>query len=220
MPAKKTAKAGKTEVSVLAPETGRETLKSKRNKKIGVAVVIVLLAALLLWKFRTLFIVAVVNGRPVTRFELESKIMARYGKQTLEEIISERLVTEKARMDKVVVSAADIDSKIADLTKLLAGRGTLEEAMAQQGITIEELRRQIYLQSLVEKIAEPLIKIEDKELSDYITQNKAYMMATEEAALKQEAMAVIKRQKASEVFQKIFADLKSSAKIINFLNAN
>ncbi len=177
----------------------------------------VIVLAILLWKFKTLFVVAIVNGRPVTRYELEQKLMGRYGKQTLDEIVSERLVTEKAQEDKVMVTANNIEAKIADLTKMLAGRTSLEAALEQQGMTMEEFRRQVYLQALVEKIAEPQVKIDDKEIADYIEQNQGFMTATEEGAIREEAVTALKRQKTSEIFAKIFADLKAKAKVINLL---
>jgi len=217
MPVKKAVNKVKkvaVETAPIVPET--EIPTSKPNKLIIIVLALVVLG-LLAWKFKTLFVVAIVNGRPVTRYELEQKLMGRYGKQTLDEIVSERLVTEKAQGDKVVVSATEIDLKIADLTKMLAGRTSLEEALAQQGLTMEEFRRQVYLQALVEKLAEPQIKIEDKEVADYLEQNRSFMTATEEGALKEEAIAALKRQKTTEVFSKIFADLKANAKVINLL---
>ncbi|MEK7127504.1 MAG: hypothetical protein AAB838_02130, partial [Patescibacteria group bacterium] len=130
---------------------------------------------------------------------------------------NERLVTEKAEQDKIVVTGTDVDNKVADLSKMLAGQTTLDAALAQQGLTMEEFRRQVYLQALVEKIAEPTVQISDQEVTDYIAQNKTYLTATEEGAIKQEATIALRRQKISEVFGKIFADLKAKAKIINLL---
>ena len=218
MPVKSaTKKAVVNQNPVPAVQEATRGTSPKRSNKIMIITLAVIVLAILLWKFKTLFVVAIVNGRPVTRYELEQKLMGRYGKQTLDEIVSERLVTEKAQEDKVMVTANNIEAKIADLTKMLAGRTSLEAALEQQGMTMEEFRRQVYLQALVEKIAEPQVKIDDKEIADYIEQNQGFMTATEEGAIREEAVTALKRQKTSEIFAKIFADLKAKAKVINLL---
>lgn len=193
------------------------SVTNPKIKFITIGLLALIVLAALVWKFKTLFVVAMVNNRPVTRYELENKIMSRYGKQTLDEIINERLVMEKAENEKVSVTPSEIDAKVADLTKMLAGQTTLEAALSQQGLTMEEFRRQIYLQTLVEKISEPQIKIGDQEIDEYIAQNKTYLTATEEGAIRREATTALKRQKISEIFGKIFEDLKTKAKVLNFL---
>lgn len=217
MPVKKSkVKSQKAKVVEETPVI-ETSVTNPKIKFITIGLLVLIVLAALVWKFKTLFVVAVVNNRPVTRYELEGKLMSRYGKQTLDEIVNERLVTEKAEQEKVVVTTADVDTKVAELTKMLAGQTTLEAALTQQGLTMEEFRRQIYLQSLVEKIAEPQVQINDQEINDYIAQNKTYLTATEEGAIRQEATTALKRQKISEVFGKIFEDLKAKAKVLNFL---
>ncbi len=214
MPVRKAVKIKKDEVM----ETPKPMAAiSNKPKLIIFAVLAVAILALLVWKFRTLFVVAMVNNKPITRYEFENLLMSRYGKQTLDELINERLVREKAEKDHVIVANSEVDAKIADLTKMLAGQTTLEAALAQQGMTMDEFRNQIYLQTLVEKIAAPQVSVTDKEIQDYITQNKTTLTATDEAGMIKEAGDTLRRQKTSQIFNTIFTDLKSQAKILKFL---
>ncbi|MEK7127503.1 MAG: hypothetical protein AAB838_02125, partial [Patescibacteria group bacterium] len=61
-----------------------ETPTNPKIRFITIGLLVLIILAALVWKFKTLFVVAMVNGRPVTRMELEGKIMSRYGKQTLD----------------------------------------------------------------------------------------------------------------------------------------
>ena len=115
----------------------------------------VIVLAILLWKFKTLFVVAIVNGRPVTRYELEQKLMGRYGKQTLDEIVSERLVTEKAQLSlaasderKVKLHVEFAERRVKEVKKIVESDTADKDAKVQVAIDsfkneMNELNNQI-----------------------------------------------------------------------------
>ena len=55
-----------------------------------------------------LVVAGMVNGKPIFRWELNKTLVSRFGKQTLEGIISERLIADAAKKSGVVVTKEDV----------------------------------------------------------------------------------------------------------------
>ncbi|MEK7565641.1 MAG: hypothetical protein AAB506_01180 [Patescibacteria group bacterium] len=179
--------------------------------------VIVVLVVLLGWKNKGLFIVAMVNGRPITRLELESRMVDRYGQSSLEELVNERIVRDAAAKKGVKVIAPEIDVKEQEIRKRLGDQVNLEQALAQQKITLADFRKQMELQVVVEKLVADQIIITDAEVAEYISKNKIVLTATDEAQMKEETRSILFQQKVNEAFGKLFSDLKSQTPVLKFL---
>ncbi len=181
---------------------------------IGV-VVLVLLGVLLLNK--SWWLAAMVNGKPVFRWDLNKTMTARFGQQTLEGIISEQLIADEAKKQGVNVSQKEIDAKVAEIVKGLGEGVSIDDLLKYQGMTKPDFEKQLRMQMMVERILGKDVTVSDLEVSDFIASNSATMSATDEAAMKEEARTAVKSQKVSEKLQQWFADLKAKAKILRFL---
>lgn len=179
--------------------------------------VLALAAALLLWQNKSLFVVAIVNGRPVPRMDLERRLIGRFADQTLEELVGETLIRQEAGKKGIRVAPAEVDAKVSEIEKTLEGKVSLADALSQQGMTMDDLKRQLELQLLMEKLNADKLTISDGEVDEYLEKNKETLIATEAAAKREEARNALLSQKRSEVLQQFFTDLRSSAKIIKFL---
>lgn len=178
---------------------------------------VLLLVAVVVLKNKNWVIVASVNGQPITRWQMDSRLVSMYGAQTLDQMVNEMLLRQAAAKKGITVSQADIDSKIADVEKSLAGKISLRDALARQGLSMQEFRQQVELQLLFEKITADQVQVSDQEIADYITKNRNTLTATDDAGLKEEAKTTLQSQKKNEVFNKYFSDLRNSAKINKYL---
>lgn len=178
------------------------------------ALTIILLFALALSKGYIL--VALVNNRPIFRFQLNQTMMARFGKQTLEGMISEQLIAEEAKKSGITITQAEIDKQEEEILKSFGGKVTLEELLKFQGTTKEEFDNQIRLQIMVNKLLEKGITVTDEEIVAYQEANKAIMVSSDEASLKEEARKALVEQKINEKIQPWFTELKNKAKIFKF----
>ncbi len=210
-------KTRKTVEEVVAPVEIPKTWKKFWNYWILAGLVVVVLAGVFVWKNKGLFIVAMVNGRPITRLELEGRMADRYGQSVLEELINEKVVKDAAGQRKIAVIAPEIDAKIAEIKKRLGEQVNLEQALAQQKMTMADLRKQMELQVLVEKLVATEAAVTDTEVAEYIVKNKVMLVATEEAQMKEEARTALHQQKVNEAFGKLFSDLKTKTPVIKFL---
>ncbi len=168
------------------------------------------------WTNKGLFIAGTVNNQPIWRFQLENKMLSRYGDQTMEELVNERLIGGEAAKRNIVISAAEVDTKIAEIEKTLDGKISLTEALSQQGMTLAEFKEQVKLQLIVEKMTADVNEVSDEEIAAYLEQNKELLIATDEATLRANAKDTILRDKKNNAFRKIFDNLKGQAKVMKF----
>lgn len=227
MPGKKDIKVHKATDSstggfVSSPQASRAPsagLLSKllANTKLLYLFVLFLALGVLLLTNKSLLIAAIVNGNPVWSWQLNKVMTSRFGKQTLEGIISEQLIADEARRSGVIVNQQDIDAKQADIVKSLGGNVNIEDLLKYQGMTKTDFDDQIRLQLTVQKILGKDVTIAESDIDSFIASNGAQLVATEEAAMRVEARQAIIDQKVGEKLQPWFLELKEKAKILRFI---
>lgn len=195
------------------PTSGNKIL-SPRN----IIITAVLILALLAWRFKGSFIAATVNGQPVSRFELNDLLTRRFGQQTLDNLISERLILAAVRQKGIFITNSEIDGKVKEVEEKLKGKATLDEALAAQGLTMPMFRRQLEIQLSIEKLFDKEATVSSEEIDNYYEKNSSlYKNATDTAAVKDEIKSILKQQKVNDSFEKWFAEIRKNAKINKYL---
>jgi parvulin-like peptidyl-prolyl isomerase len=196
-----------------------EAIQPKRRfpiVKVAIIVIVIGLVAIFVSN-KGLLVAAVVNGKPIYRWQLNSVMTSRYGQQTLDSMVSQRLVDEEAKKAGITVTQAEIAKKESDLVVSLGGNVSLDDVLAYQGMTKPDFEDQIRLQLTVEKLLGKDITITDAQITDYIATNSSTLTATDEAGLKEEAKQAIFSQELNSKLQTWFADVKAKASILRFL---
>lgn len=187
--------------------------------KLGKIVLILLVIASLAFQFKGLFLVGMVNGRPISRLSFDRLLEKQAGSQILESEITKLLITQEGAKQKVVISPNDLDDKIAEIEKQVESQGSkLDDLLQAQGQTRDELKEQLKLQIVIEKILGKDITIEEKEIADYFDTNKATF--AKDATLESSKADIEKdlfQQKLSEKFTPWLTDLRAKAKILYFV---
>lgn len=202
-------------------KSGYVNLKFKKPKPlviaIGIAVVLIIVA---LFFTKGIFVVATVNGSPISRLSVIKELEKQGGKQALEAIIDKKLIETELNKKGVIASKEEIDAEIEKIKAQVASQGgTLEAALVQQGLTEEKLREQITIQKKLEKLLADKVTITDAEIDTYIKDSKA----TPPKDVKMEDFRKqigdqLKQQKFQQEAQKWVADLTASAKIKYYVN--
>lgn len=200
----------------VSPSSGFVAKLFENTKLLYLIVLVLALGALLLTN-KSLLVSAVVNGKPIWSWQLNKTMSSRFGKQTLEGMISESLIADEARKSGVVVAQSDIDAKQAEVLKSLGGNVKLDDLLKYQGMTKSDFDNQIRLQLTVQKILGKDMVISDTDVDNFIASNAAQLVATEEAMMRTEARQAIMDQKIGEKLQPWFLELKQKAKILRFL---
>jgi len=177
-----------------------------------------LILGLLVWRFKGYFIVATVNGQPISRWELTDQLIRRFGQQTLDNIINERLILAAARQKGVFVTSPEIDARVKQIEENLKGQTTLSEALAVQGLSENMFRRQIEIQVSIEKLFDKDASVSATEIDQYIKDNAAiYKSSTEPAKIREEVTQNLKQQKVGQLFDEWFTQTRKSANVKKFL---
>ena len=196
-----------------------DSTKPKRRfpiAKIALIVVVLGLVAIFVSN-KGLLVAAVVNGKPIFRWQLNSVMTSRYGQQTLDSMVSQMLVDEEAKKAGISVTQTDIAKKESDLVASLGTGVSLDDVLQYQGMTKADFEDQIRLQLTVEKLLGKDITVTDADITSYIATNASTLTATDEAGLKEEARQAIFSQKLNDKLQTWFADVKAKASILRFL---
>lgn len=209
----------KTESLMTNPDAyGQKEFFKTRNKRWLMAIVMLLLVAAGAYAFRMGYlVVATVNGKPIYRWEFTNMMASRFGTQTLESMITERLITDAATKDGINLTKEDVDAKVNEIVGTLGPNVNLDDLLKYQGMTKADFEEQIRLQLTVERILGKDVASTDEEIDAFLTDNKATIAATEPAAMRQEARETLQSQKISEKIQPWLTDLKEKAKIVKFL---
>ncbi|PJC28453.1 hypothetical protein CO054_00110 [Candidatus Shapirobacteria bacterium CG_4_9_14_0_2_um_filter_39_11] len=188
------------------------------KKRIWAIFLIIILLAVGVYFFRSLFIVATVNGQPIWRLTLIRELEKQSGKEALDTLISKTLVLQEAKKQNAAVSGEEIDQEIKKLEENFSKQGQdLNQLLSTQGISREELMEEVRFQKIVEKIVGKDINVTDQEVSNYLKQNENLLPKdsnTEE--LKSTVKRRLEQQKMNEKIQSWIESLQDSAKIIYF----
>ncbi len=230
-PARKTIVRSRTQSEEM-PENTTSPRSNRKSLKVSRRNIIILLAGILvlglLYYFKSAFIVATVNGAPVSRLtyikEMENQIGQpgmKSGTQALNTVVTKTLILQEAKKKNVEISDQEINEELKKVEQSLAGSGqTLDQALAAEGLTKEDYMEQVKFQKLVEKMAAGNTTVSEKEIEEYMTQNAESLPptteASEAAALKEQVKSQLQQQKSGEKIQAWLQSLEKNAKITYF----
>jgi hypothetical protein len=196
--------------------SGSKSLTKSKLIFIPLAIIV----ALLLFRFKGIFVAATVNGQPISRLEVVKQLEKEGGKSVLDTIVTNNLILQEAKKEKVTASSKEISDQITQITNNLKSQGEdLDTALSQQGMTKQDLNDQVKLQILVQKMAGKGITVSDQEAQDYFNQNKtSYPKNTKFDSVKDEIKTTLQQQKLNSGITTWITNLKSKAKINHFVS--
>lgn len=202
-------------LSVIESSKPKGLIKSK----LFIPLIIIVLAIVLFFT-KGLFIAALVNGEPISRFTIIQELEKRNGKNALSALVNESLVFQEANKKNVEISQKEIEDSAKQIEDSLKKQGqNLDSALLAQGLTRKDFENQLKLRKIVEKLLANDIKVTDKEVNDYIEKNKATMpTGMKEGEIKTGVRQQLEQQKFSIKSQELIGKLEKNAKINYFVN--
>ncbi|MFJ8268084.1 peptidylprolyl isomerase [Peribacillus asahii] len=178
----------------------------KKNAKLAVWLVgAVVIAALIVVAMITSAAknetVATVDGNKITKEELYDELVASYGTDTLNTLITNKVVELEAKKQNVTVSDEDIQKELDVLTEQYGDEETLKSQLEASGSSMDDLKDDIVQYLQTRKLIEPSIKITDEEIKKYFEENKDSLGQAEQV----EASHILVEDKATaeEVLKKL-----------------
>ena len=164
-----------------------------------------------------------VNGAPVTREAVFSRLWSSYGAQVVQTFIDEQLLRQEAQRLKISVTPAEVNRLYAE-TESRLGKEGLRGEMAREGMTEADFRQRIELRLLTEGVVvkKTGITVSDEEVKQFFDKEKAQLGRPESVRLSrilvanqqqaEEAIAQLKNGTPfAELASKISLDLKTRA---------
>jgi len=127
-------------------------------------------------KAEVINIVARVNEHTITHNDLYQRLFRTNGQQVLNQMINEFLIEDEGKIQKISVSEKEITDKFNEIKNQFVDEQNFNRWLSSQRITPEELKSQIRLQLLQNKLVIKAkgIKITDKEIEDFFNQNRSH----------------------------------------------
>ena len=184
-----------------------------------IAVVVIMLLALL-YVFRGMFVAALIDGAPISRLAVVHELEKQSGAQVLDALINQTLVEKKAAEGGIIVTDEDIEQEITAIRANLSAQNmTLEQALESESITMEEVRKNIRLQKLAERLLEDQLSISDEEVNSYVEQNKDFLPPAESPEeQKTMVQGLLRQQKFASAFAGWLSAAKAEADISYWKN--
>lgn len=189
--------------------------RTLKKPQVAVPIIVLIILALLVYIFRSWFFVATVNGQLITRMELDHQLEQQDGKQVMDSLVTQKLVAQEADAKHITVSQQDVDAAIKQISDSISKQGqTLDSVLLSRGMTRKDLQDQVKLQKIVEKLVGNTISVSDKEIQDYIDNNKDSLpTGLSDDQLKAQVKQQLQQQKLSDKAQALIQDLQKKAKI-------
>lgn len=187
------------------------------TKMVAIAVGVILVLALLFF-FKGVFVAATVNGSPISRLSVIHTLEHRSGKSALEMVIVQKLITQESQQKGIVVSDEEINAEIKLIENQIAQQGgTLDMMLAAQGMSQDDLRKQIVTQKEVEKLLGDKVLVSDAEVDQFIIDQKVTLPKDKEAEVRNQIKDQLKGQKVSKEGTVFVDELRAAAKINYFV---
>ncbi len=185
------------------------TTRKSLNRKVLIAALIFLSLALLGYKFLPWLVPAVVDKKPITRLDIYRQMDKVYGQQTLNDLVNEAILKDAIKKANVKVDEAKVQQEIDKLNKQFEKLGGLDQALAQRGLSIDDLKDQIRTQLAIEEILKDKIQPTDDEIKQEYEKNKDTLYKDKTFdEVKDQIASALKQAKLSQAFMTWFQDVK------------
>lgn len=146
----------------------------KSTKAYVWAAAILIIAAILIYAMvvSTDKTVASVGGEKIKEAELNDTLVKNYGAETVNQLITDKIVELEADKEGIKVTDKEIQKEIDILAESYGGEETLKEQLKASGSSLADLKQDIVVYLHTKKLVEPRITVTDDEISAYFEQNK------------------------------------------------
>ncbi len=193
---------------------------NKRKTIIAVAIVAGIAAlGAIVYSLLGFFVAATVGWSPISRYAVINKLETVYGKSVLNSLITQKLIDIEAEKQGIAVTDEDISAEITDIEKQLSAQGqTLEAVLEVEGMTMDDLKKQIVDRKKMEKLVADKTAVEPAEVEQYIKDYKITIPKGQEVTYREQLKEQLESQKLNEAASALIETLKAQSTIRYFGN--
>jgi len=196
-----------------------KSIRIKISVKTTIIIAVIIAVGALAYFYKGLFVAATVDGSYISRLTIIQELEKASGEDLLDSLIVKKLIQNEVNAKKIVVSDDEINGEIKRIEYQIMAQGSaIDAALAAQGMSMEDLEKQIVLQKQVEKLVADKINVTDEEVSQYIKDNTISIPEGQEAMIIIQIKDELRNQKINAEADVLITALKSQANIRYFVN--
>lgn len=116
--------------------------------------------------------IASIDGEKINEDELYDALVAGYGADTLDLLITNKLVELEAEKAGIKIKDEEIQKEIDVMVESYGDEKSLKEQLEASGSSMDALKKDILVYLQTKKLVEPRITVTDDEISTYFEDNK------------------------------------------------
>ncbi|GAA1386550.1 peptidylprolyl isomerase [Peribacillus frigoritolerans] len=116
--------------------------------------------------------IASIDGEKINEDELYDALVAGYGADTLDLLITNKLVEMEAEKAGIKIKDEEIQKEIDVMVESYGDEKSLKEQLEASGSSMDALKKDIVVYLQTKKLVEPRITVTDDEISTYFEDNK------------------------------------------------
>ena len=191
------------------------------SRKYLYAVAIVLALIGVLFAASRMWVVAWVDNKPVTKWELYSLLEKRDEGKTAEELIVQKLLKSEGDKQNQNVTDTEIEAEIKKVEEQQGGAAELDQILQVNRTSREDFRKLVELQLIKQKLFGQGVDITDADVDKYIEENKDSLPpgildnpeSSEAAKLRESAKEQLKQMKVNENFNTWLEETMKSSRV-------
>jgi hypothetical protein len=163
-------------------------------------------------------IVATVNGRPITRVAVIRELERQGAAQVVEDIVLRTLVEQELKKAGIEIDEAAVEEEITAIEEQLSAQGqNLDDLLAAQSLTREEVKQQIGLSKGMEQLLADGLTVSEEEIEAYFNENQEMMgEGADLETMREDIRDMLLQQQLGQKQQEWINELKKNAKINYF----
>jgi len=200
-------------------------IKEVKRPPFGFVVKLLLIIALgsilylLAQKYRGVFLAGTVNSSPISRWELNQKMVEKYGKQTFDEMVNEKLLAAELKKQNITVTDKEVSDETAKIIQEYGGEEAFKAALTQYGLTEAKAKDSIKQSLSLKKIIEKnyTIEITDDQVKKYFDENKTLFEGKKLEEVTVDIKETLYQQAVYTKTQEWFTGIRKNAKIVPYI---
>jgi hypothetical protein len=171
--AKKTTETKTTDTKRGLFASWKSDLKKNPRKKWTYIILVVIVAVGILAYYKAnYFIAATVNGEPITRYALVVELEKQGAQQVLEQMVTNKLILQKAKEAGIEVTQEEMDKEIARIEESLVAQGAdLETMLSFYNQTKESFMDGVKQNLLIKELMKDKVEVTDSDIEEYFNSN-------------------------------------------------
>lgn len=109
-------------------------------------------------------VLAMVNGTPITKSQMNATLSGWFGSVTMDEMVDSLVFKQAALKSGVTVTDAEVNAKIDEFVKSMPSKDAFINMVHQRGYTLERIKNEQRVRLLVEKAVKKTIVVTDDDL--------------------------------------------------------